>query len=69
MKAAPVTMTINFELAYEVRRKGGWFIAACPPVDVLTQGETEAEAVANLKAALELFFLSGYERGTLDRVF
>jgi len=33
-------------------------VAQCLEVDVASQGETEEEALANLKEALELFFES-----------
>ena len=32
-----------------------WFIAQCAEIDVASQGRTEAEALANLREALELF--------------
>jgi len=39
-----------------VWREGNWFVAQCLDVDVASQGETEEEALANLKEALELYF-------------
>ena len=36
------------------RRDG--YVALCPELDIASQGETVAEARANLKEALELFF-------------
>jgi predicted RNase H-like HicB family nuclease len=39
-----------------VLKEGDWFIAQCLEVDVASQGETEEEALANLKEALELHF-------------
>jgi predicted RNase H-like HicB family nuclease len=42
--------------AATVWREGKWFVAQCLEVDVASQGETEAEALANLKEALELHF-------------
>lgn len=33
-----------------------WFVAQCLEVDVASQGETEAQALANLGEALELHF-------------
>lgn len=39
-----------------ISKDGGWFIAQCLEVDVASQGETEAEALANLREALELHF-------------
>lgn len=37
-------------------REGEWYVAQCLEVDVASQGETEAEALANLREALELYF-------------
>jgi predicted RNase H-like HicB family nuclease len=42
--------------AATVWREGDWFVSQCLEVDVASQGETEAEALANLKEALELYF-------------
>jgi predicted RNase H-like HicB family nuclease len=37
-------------------REGDWFVSQCVEIDVASQGKTEAEALANLKEALELYF-------------
>jgi predicted RNase H-like HicB family nuclease len=39
-----------------VWRDGNWFVSQCLELDIASQGETEEEAVANLKEALELHF-------------
>jgi predicted RNase H-like HicB family nuclease len=39
-----------------VWREGDWYVSQCLDVDVASQGETEEEALANLKEALELHF-------------
>lgn len=39
-----------------VWREGDWVVAQCLDVDVASQGETESEALAALKEALELHF-------------
>ena len=39
-----------------VEREGDGYVALCPEVDVATQGDTVAEARANLTEALTLFF-------------
>ena len=39
-----------------VSREGSWFVAQCVEVDVASQGETEEQALANLREALELHF-------------
>jgi predicted RNase H-like HicB family nuclease len=42
--------------AATVWREGKWYVSQCLEVDVASQGETEEEALANLKEALELYF-------------
>ena len=42
--------------AASVWREGDWYVAQCLELDVASQGETETEALANLKEALELYF-------------
>jgi len=42
--------------AASVWREGNWYVSQCLEVDVASQGETEEEALTNLKEALELHF-------------
>jgi predicted RNase H-like HicB family nuclease len=42
--------------AATVWHEGDWYVSQCLEVDVASQGETEEEALANLKEALELHF-------------
>lgn len=42
--------------AATVWREGKWCVSQCLEVDVASQGESEQEALANLKEALELHF-------------
>ena len=39
-----------------VWQEDGWMVAQCLEVDVASQGETENEALANLREALKLHF-------------
>jgi predicted RNase H-like HicB family nuclease len=39
-----------------VWREDDWYVAQCLEVDVASQGATEAEALENLREALELHF-------------
>ena len=39
----------------EREREGDYYVALCPQLDIASQGETVAEARANLKEALEMF--------------
>jgi predicted RNase H-like HicB family nuclease len=40
--------------AATVWREGKWYVSQCLELDVASQGETEEEALANLKEAIEL---------------
>ena len=42
--------------AAAVWREGDWYVSQCLEVDIASQGETEEEALDNLKEALELHF-------------
>ena len=42
--------------AATVWREGKWYVSQCLGIDIASQGETEEEALANLKEALELYF-------------
>ena len=39
-----------------IERENDGYVALCPEVDVVSQGDTVAEARANLEEALALFF-------------
>lgn len=39
-----------------VWQEGAWFVAQCLEIDVASQGETEDEALSNLREAVELHF-------------
>lgn len=39
-----------------ITREGDWYVAQCLEVDVVSQGESEQEAIENLREALELHF-------------
>jgi predicted RNase H-like HicB family nuclease len=49
-------MGMKRPFATTVWREGDWYVAQCLEVDVASQGETEEEALTNLKEALELYF-------------
>lgn len=39
-----------------ITREGDWYVAQCLEVDIASQGEDEAEALANLREAIALHF-------------
>ncbi|NKC12888.1 MAG: type II toxin-antitoxin system HicB family antitoxin [Gammaproteobacteria bacterium] len=47
---------MNRRLTAIVEREGTGYVALCPEVDVASQGDSVAEARANLQEALTLFF-------------
>ena len=47
---------MNRRLTAIVEREGTGYVALCPELDVASQGDTVAEARANLQEALTLFF-------------
>ncbi len=47
---------MNRPLTAIVEREGTGYFALCPEVDVASQGDSVAEAHANLEEALTLFF-------------
>jgi len=63
-----VTVQFSANLPVKMTKKRKWWLASCPILDVHSQGETERKARKNLAEALSLFFLSCFERGTLDSV-
>lgn len=40
-----------------VHREGRWFVSQAVEIDVASQGKSEAEALSNLREALELYFM------------
>jgi predicted RNase H-like HicB family nuclease len=63
-----MTITLTFKLPCVIEKKEKWFVASCPAIDVVTQGETEEQAEKNLRESLCLFLTSCIERGTLGTV-
>ncbi|NOY68243.1 MAG: hypothetical protein GXP53_01940 [Deltaproteobacteria bacterium] len=62
------TIQMTMKLPVIVNLSGKWYIASCPILDVIAQGDTEPKAKSNLADALYLFLTSCIERGTLDAV-
>ncbi len=59
---------MKWRLPFTISKEGDMFLSWCPIVDVYSQGDTEQEAKDNLIDALSLFFISCFERNTLDEV-
>ena len=39
-----------------VWQENEWFVAQCLEIDIASQGETEKEAIENLREAIELYY-------------
>ena len=63
-----VRVQLKMRVPVKITKRKKWVIASCPILDVHTQGPSEKKAKENLGEALSLFFISCYERGTLDAV-
>ena len=55
-----------YKIKYEVYPEGDLFIARCLDIDVASDGATEAEALANLREAIELYFERNAEAMTRE---
>jgi predicted RNase H-like HicB family nuclease len=51
-----------------IEREGDGFVALCPEVDVVSQGDTIEEARANIQEAVELFFETASETEIAERL-
>ena len=60
------TAVFQITLPAKIKKKRDRFVSSCDVLDINTQGYTEEEARQNLVEAIKLFFISCYERGTLD---
>ena len=61
---------VKFEMSVpaHVRVDGDIFVASCPALDVVSQGGSKEQALANLVEALQLFVETCYQMGTLGNV-
>jgi predicted RNase H-like HicB family nuclease len=64
MDGSVITMTLQLEIA--TKQDGDQWLAWCPPIDVFSQGDAKAGAIASLKEAIDLWFESCIQRGVLD---
>ena len=51
-----------------LEKEGDGFVAICPELDVVSQGDTVEEARANLKEAVELFLETASEQEVRERL-
>jgi predicted RNase H-like HicB family nuclease len=63
-----VERQVTAYLVGRTRKEGDWYVSSCVGLPVVSQGETEAEAMASLIEAAHLFIDTCLKRGTLDKV-
>lgn len=56
MTPSTVNQPAPYRIKYEVYPEDGMFVARCLDIDVTSDGATDAEAVANLREAIQLYF-------------
>ena len=49
---------MQYKFSAIVEHEGAWYVALCPELDVASQGHTVAEALANLREAVQLYLES-----------
>ena len=59
---------MNRKLTAIIQREDDGYVALCPEVDVVSQGDTVAEARDNLEEALTLFFETASAEEIEDRL-
>ena len=56
------------QLTAIIEREGDGYVALCPELDIVSQGDSVVEARDNLKEALELFFEVASEAEIAERL-
>jgi len=64
MATSTVSLTVRLEA--RLHETGQVWVAACPALDVVTQAESRPAAADGLREAVEAWFESCIERGTLE---
>jgi len=59
---------MNRQLTAIIERESNGYVALCPEIDVVSQGDTVDEARKNLKEAIELFFESAAPEEIRERL-
>lgn len=59
---------MTLELPIKSTKKDKWYVASCPALDVVSQGDSQEEAKVHLSEALVGFLESCFEHGALDAV-
>ena len=61
-------LEVSFKLPVVTHKKTNHVVSECPVLDVHSQGPNEDVAISNLLEALQLFFETCFEMGTLEEV-
>jgi len=61
-------MKLIFKLQVKIKKRKNHYLSICPDLDVLSQGDTEKEALRNIEEAVRGFLVTCSEMGTLWKV-
>lgn len=64
--AVSIELHINFEVTRD--REIDEYVSHCPALALYSQGDTERDAIDNIREAVTMFLRNCYERGTLNQV-
>jgi len=57
---------MQLKFSIQIWKKGTWFLASCPELDFISQGNNRAEAQKNLMEVIEIQFEEMTKMGTLE---
>jgi predicted RNase H-like HicB family nuclease len=60
--------SVHFRLPIQYEKRQKWYVASCPILDVVSQGDTKHKAKANLREALIAFLETCIEIGSIGDV-
>jgi predicted RNase H-like HicB family nuclease len=62
-----VQATFTIKVPIEIVKRNNIYVVCCPILDVHSQGRNKSQAIENIKDAVNLFLVSCFERGVLDK--
>ena len=66
-RTKPGHLEIKSIISGELHKEDRMWVSVCPPLDLVTCGPTNKEALDNTQEAIAIFFKSCIERGTLEK--
>ena len=68
-KSIMPSMFVEFKIKVPIKtiKRKNIYVTCCSVLDICSQGKNEKEAIENIKDAINLFLISCFERGVLDK--